>query len=209
MREFWRFFRRDTPLLTYGVSLTFLSSVGQTFLVPLFVPHFLEAFALSEGGLGMLYSGATLGSALLLSWVGRWLDREHLHRFTLGVLGLLAAAAFPVAGAWHVAVLGVALPGVRLGGQGLSSHTALTAMARYFETGRGMGGLRLHGPPGCDHGHERRPADRTVGRAVRNAAPGCDQEHAGVAHGHEHGGASPARGVRDGGRRAGRAAGGR
>lgn len=137
MRDYWRFFRRETPLLTYGVSLTFLSSVGQTFLVSLFVPHFLEAFALSEGGFGLLYSGATLGSAMLLPWVGGWMDRERLHRFTLGVVGLLAASAFLLAGAWHVAVLGVALLGIRLGGQGLSSHTALTAMARYFEAGRG------------------------------------------------------------------------
>lgn len=137
MREFWRFFRRETSLLTYGVSLTFLSSVGQTFLVSLFVPHFLEAFALTEGSFGLLYSGATLGSALLLPWVGQLMDREHLHRFTLGVVGLLAGSAFLMAAAWHVAVLGVALLGVRLGGQGLSSHTALTAMARYFEAGRG------------------------------------------------------------------------
>lgn len=137
MRAYWRFFRRETPLLTYGVSLTFLSSVGQTFLVSLFVPHFLEAFALSEGGFGLLYSGATLGSAALLPWVGGWMDRERLHHFTLGVVGLLAASAFLAAGAWHVAVLGIALLGLRLGGQGLSSHTALTAMARYFERGRG------------------------------------------------------------------------
>ncbi len=137
MLEYWRFFRRETSLLTYGVSLTFLSSVGQTFLVSLFVPHFLEAFALTEGSFGLLYSGATLGSALLLPWVGQLMDREHLHRFTLGVVGLLAGSAFLMAGAWHVAVLGVALLGVRLGGQGLSSHTALTAMARYFEAGRG------------------------------------------------------------------------
>jgi MFS family permease len=137
MLEYWRFFRRETSLLTYGVSLTFLSSVGQTFLVSLFVPHFLQAFDLTEGSFGLLYSGATLGSALLLPWVGQLMDREHLHRFTLGVVGLLAGSAFLMAGAWHVAVLGVALLGVRLGGQGLSSHAALTAMARYFEAGRG------------------------------------------------------------------------
>ena len=114
-----------------------MSSVGQTFLVSLFVPSFIASFVLSEGGFGLLYSGATLGSAFLLPWIGRRMDRDHLHHFTLGVVGLLAGSAFLMASAWHVSVLAVALLGVRLGGQGLSSHTALTAMARYFEAGRG------------------------------------------------------------------------
>lgn len=137
MKEYWRLLRQQTSLLTYGVALTFMSSVGQTFLVSLFVPYFIASFALSEGGFGVLYSGATLASAFLLPWIGRRMDRDHLHHFTLGVVGLLAASAFLMAGAWHVSVLAVALLGVRLGGQGLSSHTALTAMARYFEAGRG------------------------------------------------------------------------
>jgi len=137
MKEYWRLLRQQSSLLTYGVALTFMSSVGQTFLVSLFVPYFIASFALSEGGFGLLYSGATLGSAFLLPWIGRRMDRDHLHHFTLGVVGLLAASAFLMAGAWHVSVLAVALLGVRLGGQGLSSHTAMTAMARYFEAGRG------------------------------------------------------------------------
>lgn len=137
MRGYWQFFRREAPLLTYGVLLTLLSSVGQTFLVSLFVPDFLATFSLTEGSFGLLYSGATLTSGLLLPWVGKLMDRKHLGRFTLGVVALLAGSAFVMAGAWHVAVLGAALLGIRLGGQGLSSHTALTAMARYYRTARG------------------------------------------------------------------------
>lgn len=137
MRDYWQFFRREAPLLTYGILLTLLSSVGQTFLVSLFVPDFLDVFALDEGSFGLLYSGATLTSGLLLPWVGKWLDRKPLHRFTAGVLALLAVSAFTVASAWHAAVLGAGLLGVRLGGQGLSSHTALTAMGRYYRTARG------------------------------------------------------------------------
>lgn len=135
--EYWRFFRREFPLLAYGLSLTFLSSVGQTFLVSLFVPFFLRDFALSEAGFGVLYSAATLTSALLLPWIGQWMDRTSLHHYTLAVVALLGLSAFLVAAAWHVVVLGVALVGIRLAGQGLSSHTALTTMARYYEAARG------------------------------------------------------------------------
>ncbi len=137
MRDYWQFFRRERPLLTYGFLLTLISSVGQTFLVSLFVPDFLEAFPLDEGSFGLLYSGATLSSGFLLPWVGKWLDRTPLHRFTVGVLALLAVSACTLAGAWHVAVLGAGLLGVRLGGQGLSSHTSLTAMGRYYRSARG------------------------------------------------------------------------
>jgi len=133
----WRFLRREAPLLAYGLTLTFLSSVGQTFLVSLFVPSFLAEFALTEAGFGALYSVATLTGAFLLPWIGSRMDRTVLHRFTIEVVALLAFSAFLVAASWHVAVLGVALVGIRLAGQGLSSHTALTAMARYFEAARG------------------------------------------------------------------------
>lgn len=73
----------------------------------------------------------------MLPWAGAGLDRIPLHRFTLGVVALLAVSAAVVAGAGHVVVLGAGLVGIRLAGQGLSSHTALTAMARYYERARG------------------------------------------------------------------------
>lgn len=137
MNEYLRFFRREWRLVVFGAGMTFLSSGGQTFLVSLFVPHFLESFALDEAGFGTLYSAATLCSALLLSWVGAGLDRFRLDRFTVGVLSLLALSATVVGTVTHVAALGLGLVGLRLGGQGLSSHTALTTMARYYRRGRG------------------------------------------------------------------------
>lgn len=134
---YWRFLREERALLLFGFSLTFLSSVGQTFLISLFVPGFLRDFGLSEAGFGILYAGATLTSALLLPWVGQWMDRTSLHHFTWGVVVLLAGAAWLVAAAWHVIVLALALTGVRLAGQGLSSQTAATTMARYYHAARG------------------------------------------------------------------------
>ena len=135
--SYWRFIRQERTLLLFGLSLTFLSSVGQTFLVSLFVPGFLREFAFSEAEFGVLYAVATLTSALLLPWFGQWLDRTSLHHFTWGVVMLLAGSAFLIAAARHVAVLALALTGLRLAGQGLSSHTALTTMARHYHAARG------------------------------------------------------------------------
>lgn len=124
-------------LLGFGLSLTFLSSFGQTFLVSLFVPSFQDAFSLSRGEFGALYSAATLASAAFLPWAGAGIDRVRLTRFSVGVVLLMALSAGILALAWSPWVLLIGLIGVRLGGQGLSSHTALTAMARYHEAARG------------------------------------------------------------------------
>ena len=135
--SYWGFFKREPSLLTFGLSFAFLSSFGQTFFVSLFVPFFLAELSLTGAGFGSLYSAATLVSALLLPWAGGWLDRVRLTRFSAGVVGLMAISALLLAISWNLAVFFVALVGIRLSGQGLSAHTALTAMARYSGRDRG------------------------------------------------------------------------
>jgi MFS family permease len=135
--SYWGLFKREPSLLTFGLSFAFLSSFGQTFFVSLFVPSFLAELSLTGAGFGSLYSAATLVSALLIPWAGAWLDRVRLTRFSAAVVALLAISALLLAISWNLAVFFVALVGIRLSGQGLSSHTALTAMARYSGRDRG------------------------------------------------------------------------
>jgi sugar phosphate permease len=137
MIELWRFFRRRRPLLLYGVGLAAVSSFGQTFFISLFVPSFLEAFPLTPASFGVLYAVATLTGALLLPVTARWIDRIPLSGYTGAVLGTLALSALLVAGSQTAWMLGLGLLGLRLAGQGLSSHASLTVMARYFSKERG------------------------------------------------------------------------
>ncbi|MFO8030256.1 MAG: MFS transporter [Cyclonatronaceae bacterium] len=124
-------------LVLFGFSLTFFSSFGQTFLISLFVPSFLEAFDISAGYFGVLYSAATLGSAFTLAWVGSYIDKVPLKRFAfLVVAGLALSMLFLASSVW-VWMLLLGLFGLRLFGQGLCSHTAHTSMGRYFVTMRG------------------------------------------------------------------------
>ncbi len=148
--SYWRFFRREPALLTYGLSFAFFSSFGQTFFVSLFVPSFLAELSLSGARFGSVYSAATLVSALLLPWAGAWLDRARLNRFSMAVVALLAISAFLLAISWNLAVFFLALVGIRLSGQGLSSHTALTVMARYSgrDRGKALGIANLGFPMG-------------------------------------------------------------
>ncbi|MDZ7771658.1 MAG: MFS transporter [Balneolaceae bacterium] len=128
---------REKRMLTFGLSFTFIASFGQTFLISLFVPHFLEDFQLSNAAFGTLYSLATLGSAATLPWLGGGIDRLPLKRYSYLVAGGLLAASLLLALSWHVAVFFAALLLLRLTGQGLSGHTAQTAMARQFTVRRG------------------------------------------------------------------------
>lgn len=131
------FVLREKRILTFGLSFTFFSSFGQTFLISLFVPYFLQGFQLSNAAFGSLYSLATLSSAAILPYLGKWIDHLPLKQYSLYVAVGLLTASITLALTWHVALLFVGLLLLRLSGQGLSSHTSQTAMARYFKSERG------------------------------------------------------------------------
>lgn len=131
------FARRSPRALAFGVLLTFSSSVGQTFLISLFVPELLRAFSLESGHFGALYAAATLGSAAALPALGSLLDRTRISRFTLATAAALVLACLVMALAPGPVVLGAGLLGLRLAGQGLLSLAASTTMARAFEVQRG------------------------------------------------------------------------
>lgn len=131
------FLRAHGPLIAFGAFMCFASSFGQTFFVSLFGGEIREAFALSHGEFGTVYATGTMLSAATLVWAGRLIDRVPLARFAAGVLLGLGGMSLLMGAAWNIPVLGVAIYGLRLFGQGLASHTGITAMARYFEAERG------------------------------------------------------------------------
>lgn len=128
---------REKRILSFGLSLTFFSSFGQTFLISLFVPFFLKDFDLSNASFGSMYSVATLISAGLMPYLGRWIDRIHLRKYSLMVAFGLLLASILLSLSWHIAVLFLGITLLRIFGQGLCSHTAQTAMARYYTIQRG------------------------------------------------------------------------
>lgn len=129
--------RTNPRILSFGILLTLFSSFGQTFLISVFVPRFLESFALNTAQFGTLYAAATLTSASCLPYFGRLLDRVPLRRFSPAVGLGLAASCLTLAFAPNVALLFAAIVGLRLTGQGLLGLTASTTMARVFARDRG------------------------------------------------------------------------
>jgi len=145
------FLTENTPLLLFGFLLTFFSCFGQTIIVSLYVPDISAKFGLSNTGISSLYALATLGSAALLPWVGRYVDMWRLSVFTLLTMLLLAGALLTLSLAPLTGVVLLGFWGMRLGGQGLMSHTAASALVRGFEQNRGKAiGLASLGYPASE-----------------------------------------------------------
>ena len=127
----------DPRFLGFGFVLAFFSSFGQTFFISLFGDEIRTTFDLSHGDFGLCYSLATLASGMTIIWLGRKIDSVDLRIFSTVACGGLVLACFGMAVVPAVALLGVVLFLLRLTGQGLLSHAAMTSMARYFDIGRG------------------------------------------------------------------------
>lgn len=125
--------------LAFGFATAFFSSFGQTYFIALFNEELRALFGLGHGGLGTIYGLATLTSAALMLQVGQWIDRFDLRLYAgLVAAGMAVACLFmSVVPAASVLFLYLALLLLRFFGQGLLSHVSATAMARYFEQGRG------------------------------------------------------------------------
>jgi MFS family permease len=132
-----QFIAQNARFVGAGFLLTLLSSVGQTFFISIFSGHIRTAFDLSHAAWGTTYAIATFGSAIVLIWAGGLTD--ILRTRILGALVLLglAGAALFMARNTSVLGLGIALFLLRFMGQGMASHLASTAMARWFSAQRG------------------------------------------------------------------------
>lgn len=129
--------RREPRSIAFGFLYTFGSSPGQTFFISIFVPSILASLAIGVAEFSFLYAIATLAAAALLPLVGRLIDRVDLLHFGAATGLMLTIASLGLATATNALLLFVSLVGLRLFGQGLMSHTAITAAARYFEKSRG------------------------------------------------------------------------
>lgn len=123
--------------LAFGFALTLFSAFGQTYYIGIFSAEIREAFSLTHGSFGLIYSLATLTSAACLIWAGRMIDHLDLRRYTALVCGGLVIGTLLMGIVPHVVVLYLVIFTLRFFGQGLMTHTAITSMARYYDKDRG------------------------------------------------------------------------
>ncbi len=134
---FTTFLVKNSRWLAGGFLLCFFSSFGQTFFISLSAGDIRREFDLSHGAFGTIYMGATLLSAFTLPQLGRVVDHASARTVLLLTLPMLAVATVAMGFASHWLGLLVTIYLLRLFGQGMMTHNAMTAMGRWFSAQRG------------------------------------------------------------------------
>ncbi len=131
------FYRENARWLLGGFVLTLFSAFGQTFFISIWGEQIRETFDLTHGGFGSVYMLATLASAAVFPFVGRLVDQTSVALCSTIVIVMLSAAALSMAFINHIALLIITIFLLRLFGQGMMGHTAITAMGRWYSANRG------------------------------------------------------------------------
>lgn len=134
---FLRFLRVNAAFLSVGVLLTFTSSFGQTFFISIFAGELRAEFGLSHAAWGGIYAAGTIASAGVMIWLGALTDVFRVRVLSVFILTGLAVACLLMALNAALIFLPVVIFALRLGGQGMSSHIATVAMARWYVAARG------------------------------------------------------------------------
>lgn len=135
--EFLRFITANGRWLTAGGLISLSSSYGQTFFISIFAGAIMAEFSLSDGQWGAIYTMGTTASAVVMLFSG--ILSDHFRARTLAtiiLIGLSGACLFmsAIPGAW---ALPFAIFLLRFTGQGMLSHIAVVAIARWFSAARG------------------------------------------------------------------------
>lgn len=131
------FLKTNAPWLGAGALLMLLSSFGQTFFISIFASQIQSQFDLSHGAWGSIYAVGTTAAAIVMVWAGALTDRFRAR--TLGTICLIGLAFSCVLMAFNpfLVMLPVVIFCLRLCGQGMATHIAIVAMARWFVATRG------------------------------------------------------------------------
>lgn len=143
--------RAPTSLVGAAFLMTASSAFGQTYFIAISAPWLKSELGLSDGGFGALYTLGTLASGGFLLWIGRIADRYRIRWLAIATLGCLAATCVAMASVTVAWLLMPILFGLRLFGQGLLSHLAVTGTGRWYVLRRGrMMSLAVLGFPASE-----------------------------------------------------------
>jgi MFS family permease len=117
--------------------LYFCSCFGQTFFISLFAGEIRQAFNLSHGEWGFIYSGGTLASAIAMLCFGGYVDK---YKITLNIkiviisLSLVCLTMTFVSLVWFLPLI---IFGLRFFGQGMLIHIPAVAIGKWYGKNKG------------------------------------------------------------------------
>jgi MFS family permease len=135
--NYFKFFTANWKILLFAILLAIFSGFGQTFLLSLYIPSILKDISIGHTVYSTLYASATLLIGVTIIFVGKLIDRVPIKSFSVAVIFGIIAANIVASLSFNLITLFVAIFMLRFFGQGLLSHTAMTAMGRYFSKARG------------------------------------------------------------------------
>ena len=117
--------------------LTFCSAFGQTFFISLYSGEIRAAFELTHGQWGLIYSCATLSSAILFLFVGGYAERISAKRLSTLVIFGLIVFVFLMANNTSTWGLVFIILGLRFFGQGMLGHISMVFCGKWFFKNKG------------------------------------------------------------------------
>lgn len=137
MKDFIYFIKGNFRKLSFGWTLTFLSSFGQTFLISLYVTEISSEFAITEGTFGAIYAICTVLASFIMLTVGHTVDHVSIKKVTAFTVACLAFCSILMGISYHISLVFISLVGLRLAGQGMLSHINMTILSKFYDKNRG------------------------------------------------------------------------
>ena len=131
------FILQNARWLAATALLYFCSCFGQTFFISLFAGEIREAFNLSHGDWGFIYSGGTLASAMAMLCFGGYVDKYKISlniKIVVISLSLICLAMTFVKQVW---ILPFIIFGLRFFGQGMLIHIPAVAIGKWYGKNKG------------------------------------------------------------------------
>ncbi len=124
----------STPrVLAYSTSMIFLSTLGTGYFLGLFSPSITAEFGTDQATIGLIFALSTLAAVVPMFYLGGLVDRISLRSYTLILLAIFSLASLCVALSPHLLVFALGIMFVRLLGDWLFTHAALTASVRLLD----------------------------------------------------------------------------
>ena len=131
------FYKKNFRWLYIVFILTFCSAFGQTFFISLYSAEIRQEFNLSHGQWGLIYSTATLSSAILILFLGGYADKLSARNMSAIVIFGLMVFVFGMAINSSYIFLILIILGLRFFGQGMLGHLAMVYCGKWFSKNRG------------------------------------------------------------------------
>ncbi|MDZ7671247.1 MAG: MFS transporter [Halanaerobiales bacterium] len=116
----------------------FFSGPGQTFSVSIFIDHYIDKFGWSRSMISSFYSIATLISGLILTFVGKYIDKLGHRKMTTIISVLFGLACIWMSFVFNPLMMLIGFFLLRLLGQGSMTLLPQTLIPHWFKQKRGL-----------------------------------------------------------------------